>query len=220
VALTETFNSPFYFPSSSTEQSNNMPELYIGEVFLKCNARDVIERCGQLTQDLSRRAHGESVAVPSIMLDGDLDATFPYITSHLEYIIGELLRNSIEATIEKHGKSNTLPPINVLICHTAQHVIFRISDQGGGIPQDILPHIWSFSKGPRSQARLQNITKVPTMAATLTELFQEPTSIVSGKKESSLSPLSHRPPDLKLGLGLPMSRVYAEYWAGSLKLHR
>ncbi|EGE04067.1 hypothetical protein TEQG_03099 [Trichophyton equinum CBS 127.97] len=31
--------------------------------------------------------------------------------------------------------------------------------------------------------------------------------------------LSSRPPNLRLGMGLPMSRVYAEYWAGTLELH-
>lgn len=36
---------------------------------------------------------------------------------------------------------------------------------------------------------------------------------------SSLSTLSSRPPNLKLGMGLPLSRVYAEYWAGSLEVH-
>ena len=36
---------------------------------------------------------------------------------------------------------------------------------------------------------------------------------------SSLASLSSRPPNLRLGMGLPLSRVYAEYWAGSLALH-
>lgn len=37
--------------------------------------------------------------------------------------------------------------------------------------------------------------------------------------DGSLSSLTSRPPNLRLGMGLPMSRVYAEYWAGSLELH-
>ena len=37
--------------------------------------------------------------------------------------------------------------------------------------------------------------------------------------DGSLSSLTSRPPNLRLGIGLPMSRVYAEYWAGSLELH-
>lgn len=36
---------------------------------------------------------------------------------------------------------------------------------------------------------------------------------------NSLSSLTSRPPNLRLGMGLPLSRVYAEYWAGSLHVH-
>ncbi|KAK0122962.1 hypothetical protein ONS96_009982 [Cadophora gregata f. sp. sojae] len=149
------------------------------------------------------------------------------------------------------------PPIEVTVCEAPQHVIIRVSDQGGGIPRDILPYLWSFSKGPRSSQRLENLTQVPKMAATLQELrvssadmpsnqsipsdthihtpvsspspspspspstststFSPPPSI-SGH-DSSLSSLSSRPPNLRLGMGLPLSRVYAEYWAGNLELH-
>lgn len=119
-------------------------------------------------------------------------------------------------------------PVEVLICETPQHVIIRISDQGGGIPKDILPNVWSFGKGPRSQIHLENLVQVPKMAATMQEL--KPSNQPAGGKvqnvgddkrpaDGSLSSLTYRPPNLRLGMGLPMSRVYAEYWAGSLELH-
>lgn len=38
-------------------------------------------------------------------------------------------------------------------------------------------------------------------------------------QQNSLSSLTSRPPNLRLGMGLPLSRVYAEYWAGSLHVH-
>ena len=166
--------------------------------------------------------------MPAINLNGHLSATFPYILSHLEYIIGELLRNSIQAVVEKHkGKTGPPPPIEVTVCEAPQHVIIRVSDQGGGIPRDILPHLWSFSKGPRSSQRLQNLNQVPKMAATLQELrvsedipsLSASTANFHDSSLSSLSTLSSRPPNLKLGMGLPLSRVYAEYWAGSLEVH-
>lgn len=37
--------------------------------------------------------------------------------------------------------------------------------------------------------------------------------------DNSLSSLTSRPPNLRLGVGLPMSRIYAGYWAGSLEIH-
>ena len=197
---------------------------------MRCNAREVIQSCGLLSQNLAKQAYGKSCAVPEIVIEGHLSATFPYILSHLEYIIGELLRNSIQAVMERYKDPlGTIPPIEVLICEAPQHVIIRISDQGGGVPSELLPYLWSFSKGPRSEARLKNLLKVPKMAATMQELENsDPVAIRSTGQttsngihphESSLSTLTSRPPNLRLGMGLPMSRVYAEYWAGSLELH-
>ncbi|KAK8856427.1 branched-chain alpha-ketoacid dehydrogenase [Apiospora arundinis] len=225
LALTETFNSPWFSPGAKVS------EEFIGEVFLKCVAKDVIERCGTAVQELARSANPPDVVIPEIKIDGHLGAAFPYILSHLEYIVGELLRNSVQAVIDHHqkkykGKKDIPPPppIEVTLCEAQQHVIVRISDQGGGIPRDILPYLWSFSRGPHSGQRLENLTQVPLMAATLQELrvdgnFTGLQDGRSGYSDSSLTSLSARPPNLRLGMGLPLSRVYAEYWAGSLELH-
>lgn len=194
---------------------------FVGEVFLKCKAKEVVERCGKVAQELMRQS-SQSTQLPAIRVQGHLEATFPYILSHLEYIVGELLRNSVQAVLEKHrDSSQPPPPIEVLICETPQHVIMRISDQGGGIPREILPYLWSFSKGPRTQSRLENLEQVPAMAATMQELKvpERRHERETGFHEGSLDTLTSRPPNLRLGMGLPMSRVYAEYWAGSLELH-
>lgn len=202
----------------------------MGEVFLRCNAREVVQGCGERARNLALAAYCTQSKLPDIKIEGHLDATFPYILSHLQYVIGELLRNSIQALVEKYSDLPGKPPsIKVLICEAPQHVIIRISDQAGGVPKDILPDLWSFSKGPRSQSRLRNLEQVPKMAATMQELRGPTvTSVedfdtvdVKGKRssDSSLSSLTSRPPNLRLGMGLPMSRVYAEYWAGSLELH-
>ncbi len=231
LALTDTFHSPWHFPDAQQQVDANAD--FVGEVFLRCNAKEVVDRCAKATQYLIQKAYGPKARVPEVTIQGHLGATFPYILSHLEYIIGELLRNSFQAVIERRRRDEEVPPsIDVLICETPQHVIIRISDQGGGISRDILPHLWSFSKGPRRQVRLQNLNQVPRMAATMQELrvhdkgnqsdadsLQRVESITSAGKESSLSSLTSRPPDLRLGIGLPMSRIYAEYWAGSLELH-
>jgi len=61
---------------------------------------------------------------------------------------------------------------------------------------------------------------IPTPLHTPSHYEQHGKSEHSGAgHDSSLSSLSSRPPNLKLGMGLPLSRVYAEYWAGSLELH-
>ncbi|KAK1539676.1 uncharacterized protein CCOS01_00990 [Colletotrichum costaricense] len=239
LALTETYHSPWFSPGAKLSESE-----FIGEVFIKCIAKDVIERCTRAVQSLARSTYGHDVQVPEIKVEGHLESSFPYILSHLEYIIGELLRNSVQAVIERRQRSNKdnnnnkakdadnnpPPPIEVTICEAQQHVIIRISDQGGGIPREELPYLWSFSKGPQSQRRLENLGRVPKLAATMQELhvsdelgradMKTPNNHSHAHTHgNSLASMTSRPPDLRLGMGLPLSRVYAEYWAGSLELH-
>ncbi|KAK3997554.1 branched-chain alpha-ketoacid dehydrogenase kinase [Cladorrhinum sp. PSN332] len=253
LALTDTFHAPWFSPGARLSETE-----VIGHVFLKCIAKDVITKCGDTVLKILRHAYGPDVILPEIQIDGHLEASFPYILSHLQYIVGELLRNSVQSVAEQHLRRNGKntdkkpPPIQVTVCESNQHVIIRISDQGGGIPREILPYLWSFSKGPASQEILSNLTQVPKMAATMQELRQvdephaafndNPTEAEKQGKESvgsdgngngnrngsaldgtdltsSLASLSKRPPNLRLGMALPLCRVYAEYWAGSLSLH-
>ena len=222
LALTETFHSPWHFPNA--KKSIIAPEDdFVGEIFLRCNAKEIVEQCAATARDLMSKAYGPKVTIPEVVVKGHLDTTFPYIPSHIEYMIGELLRNSMQAIVEKPGPK--CPPIEVLICEAAQHVIIRISDQGGGIEREILPYLWSFAKGPRRQTRLQNLERVPKLAGTMQELrYADPALAAEAerhgsRRNSSLSALSGRQPDLRLGMGLPLSRIYAEYWAGSLEIH-
>lgn len=221
LALTETYHSPWHFPNAKDPVDANAD--FIGEVFLHCNAKEVVEECWNRAIGLAKEAYGTSCVLPDLRLEGHLNATFPYILSHLQYIIGELLRNSIQAVVENRRECQKSPSfVAVLICEAPQHCILRISDQGGGIPRNIMSDLWSFSKGPKSGARLKNLSQVPRMAATMQELeHSNPDTIATKKKtyDGSLSSLTSRPPNLRLGIGLPMSRVYAEYWAGSLELH-
>jgi pyruvate dehydrogenase kinase 2/3/4 len=225
LALTETFHSPWHFPNAKAPTTAPEDD-FVGEIFLKCNAKEIIDDCAAMARTLMSNAYGSSVVIPEVIVKGHLNTTFPYIPSHIEYILGELLRNSMQAVIEQR-KSDHPPPIQVLICEAAQSVIIRISDQGGGVDRAILPYLWSFAKGPRRDMRLQNLEQVPKLAGTMQELHygdHDPDNASratrdGGRSEASLAALSSRPPDLKLGIGLPMSRIYAEYWAGSLEVH-
>ena len=222
LSLTETYNSPHFSPGAKLSESD-----FIGEVFIKCNAKTVIERCAETATHIAKSINPPNVKIPEVQINGHLDTSFPYILSHLEYIVGELLRNSVQAVIDRHqthGSPDSDPhPIEVTIIEAAQHATIRISDRGGGIPRDELPYLWSFSNGPKTQERLKNLSRVPKMAATMQELHVEEelgrADLRAPSYPSSLASLATRPPDLRLGLGLPLSRVYAEYWAGEIVLH-
>lgn len=217
LALTETYHS--------SKSGTPSEDEFVGEIFLKCNAREIVDKCARTVTRLATEAYGSDVQVPEFVLQGHLDTTFPYIPSHIEYIIGELLRNSVQSVVERQrDRSEAPPPIEVLICEATEHVIIRVSDQGGGVDRDTLPYLWSFAKGPRRKMRLENLGQVPRLAGTMQELQLPSNSIHQGGKKteqygSSLSPLAARSPTLKLGIGLPMSKIYADYWAGSLELH-
>ena len=225
LALTDTFHSCWHFPDAKMHRDEAVDA--IGDVFLRCNASQIVTECADRIKHLAKVTYGPATILPSVSLEGHLEATFPYILSHLQYIVGELLRNSVQALVETAASDGTAPPpIHVLISESPQHVIIRISDQGGGISQEEMKTLFAFSKSRRSKVRLENFSQVPKMSATMQELqtVQRTSAVTTTERGShapgdSLSSLTSRSPSLRLGMGLPMSRVYAQYWAGSLNIH-
>ncbi|KAJ5117028.1 hypothetical protein N7456_001376 [Penicillium angulare] len=82
---------------------------------------------------------------------------------------------------------------------SSQSITIRIRDRGGGIPPEVLPHIWSYSFTTFSEMDLEN-----TESANLRTLD---TLAGPGGRLSSIA---------GLGYGLPLSRAYAEYFGGSI----
>ncbi|CAG8502829.1 9788_t:CDS:1, partial [Acaulospora morrowiae] len=203
IALTENWHDPGY--GYGSDESGE----YIGVVSTKCNAKEIVEKCAEMTNNLCKTIY--NIESPAVIIDGGNDTVFSYIPDHIEYIIYELLKNSMRGVLEKHGSllsqspppkdtQAQLPPILVTICSGLTDIYIRISDQGGGIPDRIYPHIWSFwhaSNDKKISHKFTNFSKVPQMAGTVQENIS---------------------PDLRLGIGLPMSKVYAEYLGGELTI--
>jgi pyruvate dehydrogenase kinase 2/3/4 len=209
LALTETFHSPFHFPEQAQETD------VVGEVFSKLIAKEVVEECAENLRKFAKQAYGNEVVLPEVSIQGHLNATLTYITNQLEYIIGELLRNSFQAVIEQQQKDKSSKPskIEVTICESPQNVIIRICDHGGGIARSFMPHLWSLSPGPRQKARLDSLKEF--------KIVEDGDATIAKPEhyDLSLSSFTTRPPNLRLGIGLPMSKIYAEYWAGKLEVH-
>jgi len=138
---------------------------------------------------------------PEVVLEGNLNFTFPFIASHLEYILLELLKNAMRATIEHKRKISKLhfpdlPSITILIAPGKEIVTIRISDQGGGIPPEFHSRIWQYG--------FTTMKKVGEDKHGL--------GIIGTSFEEIHTPMAG------LGFGLPLSRLYAKHFGGNLRL--
>jgi pyruvate dehydrogenase kinase 2/3/4 len=61
---------------------------------------------------MCERVFGEA---PEVTIHGRTDLTFPYVSSHIHYMLLELLKNSMRATVELHRDAPKLPPIRIVI---------------------------------------------------------------------------------------------------------
>ena len=113
-----------------------------------------------------------------------------------DYIMLELLKNSMRATVEWHGVDAEFPPIKVIIADGTDNedVVIKVSDEGGGIPRSNTKKIWSY------------------LFTTADPKIQE--DMVGDNKgdHSTDSPLAG------LGYGLPISRSYCRYFGGDLSI--
>ncbi|KAI0796657.1 alpha-ketoacid dehydrogenase kinase [Abortiporus biennis] len=158
-----------------------------------------------------------------VIVDGHLGTKFAYIREHLEYIIFELLKNSFRASRKAHPHENKLPPIRATIVAGGNHVMIRISDQGGGlmIPQIQSPSdLFSFShvrNATRLQAeRLGALRQVSTnprgVWATVHEQVDNWQQTPDEFQRSTVSETEDNlNPHPRLGIGLPMSNIFATY---------
>lgn len=86
-------------------------------------------------------------------------------------------------------------------------------ETGLGVKGDFLPHLWSFGPGPRRETRLGRLKE-------LKEAADDHSSIARSELyDLSSNSFTTRPASLRLGIGLPMARLYSSYLGGSLELH-
>ncbi|KAI3405408.2 PKP2 [Candida oxycetoniae] len=227
------------------------PPHYLGEIFQNCRAVDHFNQVSEMAKESMSQSFPEIKQMPNLEFEGNLNCSFQFMVPHLHYILYEIIRNSFEATIETHAKKGqvqqSLPPVKVTIVDSKKEVLFRISDQGGGINREKLKLIWSFGKSPelarKSLANFHKISGLPlnsrinpaTMPSSEKQNVGHMTSSSSSSSSSSLSSssaaswgthkhstlqrLMDREYEHKLGMGLPLSSVYADYWNGNLQMN-
>ncbi|KAF9123676.1 hypothetical protein BGW39_008789 [Mortierella sp. 14UC] len=73
----------------------------IGVVHTQLRPAELVKDCASFVQELCNVNYGSS---PDVVINGQTDATFTYVPVHLEYILCELLKNSLRATVEHSAK--------------------------------------------------------------------------------------------------------------------
>ena len=161
---------------------------------------------------LCERQHGDA---PDVQIHGRLDLTFAYVPTHLHYVLLELIKNSMRATVEFHtpeggiADSAAMPPIRVVIADGEENedIAIKVSDEGGGIKRSHMPRIWSYlftTADPHVQRGF---------LAEDNDSGGEGTSVaVGGAGGVAGGALAG------LGYGLPISRLYARYFGGDLDI--
>lgn len=82
---------------------------WVGVVDRELKPAELIRSCASFVQELCDVNYGSS---PEVVINGQTDTTFTYVPVHLEYILCELLKNSVRATVEhsqKMGRSALNP---------------------------------------------------------------------------------------------------------------
>ncbi|KAF8195862.1 alpha-ketoacid dehydrogenase kinase N-terminal domain-containing protein [Mycena galopus ATCC 62051] len=199
----------------------------VGIIFTGLNVKRCIEKCGNLL-----RQRGDDW--PEIQVDGHMETSFAYIKEHLEYILFELLKNAMRATTSNNRNVTPLPSIRATIVAGVNDVGVRISDQGGGLLHTMVKtpsDLFSFSH-VRNAARLQNsrigalrtLSSSPLgMRATVDEQvgrWQETLASGNYSDDDAADPELEAGvgPHPRIGIGLPMSNIFATYFGGSLEL--
>uniref|UniRef100_A0A8C2WJ78 Protein-serine/threonine kinase n=1 Tax=Cyclopterus lumpus TaxID=8103 RepID=A0A8C2WJ78_CYCLU len=169
---------------------------FVGMICRRLSPKKIVEKWVDFAKRLCEHQYGNS---PRVRINGHVAARFPFIPLPLDYILPELLKNAMRATMESHlDTPYNVPDVVVTIANNDIDFVIRISDRGGGIPHNILDKVMDYhfstaeesAQDPRMSNFFNNITN-------------------SGNQSSPMH---------GFGFGLPTSRAYAEYLGGSLSV--
>ncbi|KAJ2377094.1 hypothetical protein H4S02_007743, partial [Coemansia sp. RSA 2611] len=180
-------------------------DVWVGAIHTRLLPARMLEQCAHMVQNMCEMHYSTA---PAYRIDGDIEETISYIPSHLEYIACELLKNAFRATVEFSSQTarDAHPPIQITITKGDGYVGVRIRDQGGGIPKSSMPNIFEYSWSSMQDADAADDHGAGSSMAGMS--MQTNLALQQGIGG----------PIAGLGFGLPMARLYAEYFGGSLDI--
>ena len=125
------------------DDSESPASNYVGIINMKTSPFEVAKAAIQDSRYICEREYGEA---PKVEIVGRTDLTFSYVPSHLYYMLTELLKNSLRATVERHMDADDMPVIQVIIADGEENedVVIKVCDQGGGITRSSVSKIFNY----------------------------------------------------------------------------
>ncbi|OAQ28513.1 alpha-ketoacid dehydrogenase kinase, partial [Linnemannia elongata AG-77] len=180
----------------------------VGVVHTELRPADLIRTCASFVQELCDVNYGSS---PEVVINGQTDITFTYVPVHLEYILCELLKNSVRATTKRPNDFGH-PPVEVTIAQGDHEVTIRIRDRGGGISREDFDAIFDYSF-----TTVKNENESSSEGSSEDDSPYGVDSIFKGVSRLAMQ-AGLGGPIAGLGFGLPLTRIYAQYFGGDMNL--
>jgi len=174
-----------------TDQRAHSDPNYVGIICTKTNVRDLAQEAIENARFVCEDHYGLFDA-PKVQLVCNPDLNFMYVPGHLSHMLFETLKNSLRAVVEAHGSDKEeFPVTKVIVAEGKEDITIKVSDEGGGIPRSAIPLVWTYM---------------------YTTVDQTPSIDPDFNKSDFKAPMAG------FGYGLPISRLYARYFGGDLKL--
>ncbi|TKC50484.1 hypothetical protein EI555_019111, partial [Monodon monoceros] len=170
---------------------------FVGIICTRLSPKKMIEKWVDFARRLCEHKYGNA---PRVRINGHVAARFPFIPMPLDYILPELLKNAMRATMESHlDTPYNVPDVVITIANNDIDLVIRISDRGGGIAHKDLDRVMDYHF---------TTAEASTQDPRISPLFGH-LDLHSGGQSGPMH---------GFGFGLPTSRAYAEYLGGSLRL--
>jgi pyruvate dehydrogenase kinase 2/3/4 len=174
-----------------TDQTHARHPSYVGIICTKTNVKELAQEAIENARFVCEDHYGLFDA-PKVRLVCRDDLNFMYVPGHLSHMLFETLKNSLRAVVETHGQEKEAFPVTkVVVAEGKEDITIKISDEGGGIPRSAIPLVWTYM---------------------YTTVDQTPSLDPDFNKSDFKAPMAG------FGYGLPISRLYARYFGGDLKL--
>jgi pyruvate dehydrogenase kinase 2/3/4 len=167
---------------------------YIGMIALDCNLEEIVQLAIDDADLLCDRHMGVS---PPVDVQIFKQGPFAYVPAFLHHMMFEIVKNAMKATVQKHeSREGDLPHVKIVLSipEDGEDLVIKVHDKGGGMDSHTLSKIWDYFF---------------TTADKHIDLSD--TSLQSGAHGYTV-------PLCGYGHGLPLSRLYAQYFGGDIEV--